>query len=71
MQEAAQASTTKYSQGGTGATTRTVEARLRDYVSVKDFGSVGNTALQAALNASDYVFVNAGTYNGPIDITTQ
>lgn len=69
LQEAAQASTTKYTQGGTGATTRTVEARLRDYVSVKDFGAVGNTALQAALNASDYVFVNAGTYLGPIDIT--
>lgn len=69
LQEAAQASTTKYSQGGTGAATRTVESRLRDYVSVKDFGAVGNTALQAALSASDYVFVNAGTYNGPIDIT--
>lgn len=54
---------------GTGAVARTVQAKLRDMVSVKDFGSVGATALQAALNASDYVFVNAGTYNGPIDIT--
>lgn len=56
-------------QSGSGAVARTVEARLRDFVSVKDFGAVGNTALQAALNASDYVFVNSGTYNGPIDIT--
>lgn len=47
----------------------TVEDKLAQYVSVKDFGAVGTAALQAALSASDYVFVNAGTYNGPVDIT--
>jgi hypothetical protein len=31
-----------YNQGGTGAVTRTVQSRLRDYVSVKDFGAVGD-----------------------------
>jgi hypothetical protein len=31
-----------YNQGGVGAVTRTVQSRLRDYVSVKDFGAVGD-----------------------------
>ena len=34
--------TVNYTQGGTGASTRTVQARLQDYVSVKDFGAVGD-----------------------------
>ena len=44
-------------QAGTGATNRTVQAKLRDTVSVKDFGAVGNgiaddtVAVQAALNS--------------------
>jgi hypothetical protein len=58
-----------YTLTAPGATAQTVQTKLEQYVSVKDFGAVGDTALQAALNASDYVFVNAGTYNGPIDIT--
>lgn len=58
-----------YNEGSVGAIDRTVASRLQDYVSVKDFGVVGTAALQAALNASDSVFVNSGTYNGPIDIT--
>jgi hypothetical protein len=43
-------------QAGTGATSRTVQAKLRDVVSVKDFGAVGNAvaddtaAIQAAIN---------------------
>ena len=58
-------------QAGTGATQRTALAKLRDTVSVKDFGAVGDgvaddtTALQAALNAGagKSVYLPAGTYN--------
>jgi hypothetical protein len=70
LQEAAQASTTKYTQGGTGASTRTVQARLQDYVSVKDFGAVGDgvtddtAAIQAAITASPgrVIFFPNGKY---------
>ena len=31
-----------YNQGGTGAQTRTVESKLQEFVSVKDFGAVGD-----------------------------
>jgi hypothetical protein len=59
-----------YSQGGTGHVARTVEARLRDQVSVKDFGVVGDgtdetTKLQDALNAAagnTLVFESGKTY---------
>ena len=37
-----QSSELYFLQSGTGATTRTVESKLRDVVSVKDFGAVGN-----------------------------
>ena len=44
-------------QSGTGATARTVQSKLRDFVSVEDFGAVGNgttddyAAFNAALNS--------------------
>jgi len=57
-------------QAGTGAQQRTVESKLQDVVSVKDFGAVGDgvtddtAAIQAAEN-SNYtrIYVPEGTYN--------
>lgn len=55
-------------QAGTGAVARTAQAKSRDFVSVKDFGAVGNgvandtTAIQAAITASNSVYFPAGSY---------
>lgn len=55
-------------QAGTSAVARTVQSKLRDIVSVKDFGAIGNgvaddtAAIQAAINASDAIWVPEGTY---------
>lgn len=59
-------------QSGTGATARTVQDKLRDTVSVKDFGAVGDNsaddtaAMQAAINAAaavaGEVYFPVGTY---------
>ena len=57
-----------FRQTGTGATARTVDAKLKDTVSVKDFGAVGDgttddtAAIQAAINTNKEVFVPNGTY---------
>lgn len=55
-------------QAGTGAVARTGQAKMRDTVSVKDFGAVADgvtddaAAFTAALAAATSVFVPAGTY---------
>jgi len=55
-------------QAGTGAVQRTVESKLQDMVSVKDFGAVGDgvaddtAALQAALNSNRLVVMPPGLY---------
>jgi hypothetical protein len=57
-----------FTQAGTGATARTVDSKLKDVVSVKDFGAVGDgvandsAAIQAAINTGKRVFIPAGTY---------
>ncbi len=62
------ANTVQFTQAGAGATTRTVEAKLNDVVSVKDFGAVGDgvtndqAAIQAALSTGKNVFIPDGVY---------
>jgi len=57
-----------YLQAGTGAASRTVQARLRDYVTPKDFGAVGNdvaddtAAFVAAAATGRPVYITDGTY---------
>lgn len=57
-----------FTQSGTGAVTRTVDSKLKDVASVKDFGAVGDgvaddtTAIQAAIDSGKAAFVPSGTY---------
>jgi hypothetical protein len=57
-----------YTAGFAGATAQTVQTKLQQYVSVKDFGAIGNgvaddtAAFQAALLASTCVYVPPGDY---------
>lgn len=58
----------KIKQIGTGASNRTITSKLQDFVSVKDFGAVGDgvtddtAAIQAAINAHGKVHIPAGLY---------
>jgi len=62
------ASMVGYTAGFTGATGQTVQTKLEQYVSVKDFGAVGDgvtddtAAIQAALDAGKSVFFPDGFY---------
>lgn len=62
------ASGVDFTQSGSGAVTTTVYQKLTEFVSVKDFGAAGDgvtddtAAIQAALDASDSVFVPEGNY---------
>lgn len=57
-----------YQPAGTGAVATTVQAKLRQTVSVMDFGATGNgttddsAAIQAALNTGFSVYIPQGTY---------
>ena len=69
-----------FRQTGTGATARTVDAKLKDTVSVKDFGAVGNgvaddtAAIDLAIaSGADNIYFPMGTYmtTGNHTVTTQ
>ena len=67
-----------FQQAGTGAVARTAQAKMRDIVSVKDFGAVGDgvtddlAAMQAAHNTGKIVYYPKGTYkfSGQLTIAT-
>lgn len=62
------ASQSDFLQAGTGATTRTAQNKMRDSVSVKDFGATGDgatddtAAIKAALAAHSDIYFPSGTY---------
>lgn len=77
------ASKLSFTQAGTGAVERTIDGKLKEVISVKDFGAIGDgttddtAAIKAALTAADggFVFVPTGIYRitSPLDtgVTAQ
>ena len=67
-----------YNEGSAGAVDRVLTSRLQDYVSVKDFGAVGDgvtddsAAIQDAVDSgAKRIHFPAGTYYSSTKITTQ
>ena len=63
-----------YNEGGTGAVTTTVQAKLQQTVSINDFGALtsssnNTSAITAALAASTAVYVPVGVYNCGSSVT--
>ena len=65
----------QYQPAGAGAVTTTVQTKLRESVSVKDFGAVGDgvtddtAAIQAAITAASNIHFPAGTYKTSSTVT--
>lgn len=78
-----QSSELYFLQSGTGATTRTVESKLKDVVSVKDFGAVGDgvtddtdkfsNAISALPTNGGTLYVQSGNYIviGPVNSSNK
>jgi len=72
---AASAATIDYLAGGTGAVSRSIQSKLREFVSIGDYGadSTGsassNTALTNAQNYSQWVFIPSGTFRISSNLT--
>ena len=58
-----------YNQGGAGAVSTTIESKLQERVTVKDFGAVGDgvtddtAAIQAAIDIGGTLYIPDGVYN--------
>jgi hypothetical protein len=68
-----------YNEASPGAVNRTVQAKLQETVSVKDFGATGDgvtddtAAIQAAMDAGQKIYFPTGTYNitSPLYLDTR
>lgn len=67
--QSAHVNSATFSVSGSSATSRTLQSKLSDTISVKDFGATGDgvtddtTAIQSAMNTKRSVFFPTGTYS--------